>query len=734
MWRNKAKQGIRIKLMIPGAVALLVVLAIVEWWFVPLNVADRREHLEHDQKAMLAVVSSTLQEDVLSGNLGHIYSVLDNAVAVNKSWNGVMLTDESGVLLYPARKPSNTLISNEMLTQPILFAGKLIGRITLYYDTRTELQAEKAQIHDIAIWVLAIIFTALIANYIWQDTVLRRPVKKLVAMAKLLSGGDFSKAVTVSGNDEIGQLGSAMEFLRVNLITLTDHMREHSEHTQAILENVGEGIITTDEHGIVNSFNTAACNIFGYRPSEVVGMNIKMLLPELHRGRHDQYIADYLKTGMKKAMGRWLENIGIRSNGQQFPIRILVSEIERQGKKIFIGVVRDITERKQAERALLEARDTAQNYLDVASVMLLSLDKHGCITMLNKQGCSITGYQHDELIGKNWFDICALESDRHELQEYYNLVMAGEEPPLNYCQVKLLTKTGSVRTLFIYSSLLRATDGRISGVLYSGEDITEQQRIVKERRQLQQQLTQAQKMEAIGQLTGGIAHDFNNMLAGILGFAELSQDEARQAGNATIVEYLEHVRNSGERARDLVAKMLAFSRQRDSKTAQSVLLSSVIPELLKLLRPVLPTSIEIRTELEYSATPVLLDMVELQQVLMNLCINARDAMNHQGKLLISVRKVAMSEMACSSCHQQIMGDYVDLCVSDTGSGMNKATIEKIFEPFFTTKEVGKGSGMGLSMTHGIVHDRGGHVFVQSEPGKGTEFHLLFPIYAEQAVA
>ncbi len=733
MWLNKYTQGIRFKLMIPGALALLVVVVIIEWVFVPLHVNDRRAHLKQDQSEMLNVVASTLLEDILSGNLGHIYSVLDNAITVNSTWKGVALTDQSGIKLYPAHKLKETVVANKVLIHPILFGGRPIGNITLYYDDAQELREEKTEIQNIGIWVLATIFIALIVNYLWQDRVLRNPIHKLLNMANMLSEGNFTRSITVAGSDEIGQLGSAMEYLRANLVTVTEHMHEHSEHTQAILENVGEGIITIDEYGIINSFNSAACHIFGYETSEVVGMNINMLLPEPHRSRHDGYLANYLRTGKKNAIGRWLENFGVRSNGEQFPIKILISEIERQGRKIFIGVVRDITERKATERALYEARDRAQNYLDVASVMLFSLDKQGCVTMLNRAGCTITGCTFTDLQGRNWFDTCVPASDRHELRNYYAEVMAGKEPLYKYLQVKLINKKNEVRSLYLYGSLLQAGDGGISGVIFSGEDITEQRLIISERKQFQQQLVQAQKMEAIGQLTGGIAHDFNNMLAGVLGFAELAELIAHDIANKDLQEYLGHIRQSGERARDLVAKMLAYSRQREGGNPQPVLLSTVIPELLKLLRPILPSSIIVNTELEQISEAVVVDMVELQQVVMNLCINARDAMDHEGKLKIAVRKTAVHDMVCTSCQLPCDGHYVELSVSDTGTGIKQETIDKIFEPFFTTKEVGKGSGMGLSMSHGIVHTRGGHIVVESELGKGTTFRLLFPV-AEQQMA
>jgi PAS domain S-box-containing protein len=397
-----------------------------------------------------------------------------------------------------------------------------------------------------------------------------------------------------------------------------------------------------------------------------------------------------------------------------------------EGKPLLMsGSQSDISERRHAELALREAHDKAQQYLDTASVMMLSLDTQGCVRMINNKGCEITGYSGVELLACNWFDTCVPLSDRGEFSSYYHEVMAGRDELLGYLQMKLVTRNKGVRTLYLYSSMLRGADGGITGALFSGEDITDSQRIVQERRQLQMQLNQAQKMDAIGQLTGGIAHDFNTMLAGILGFAELAQEQANTLGDQTLVGYLEQVIKAGERARDLVIKMLAFSRHRNVSAPEPVLLSAVIPEMLKLLRPLLPASIKIHTELE-AAPPVFVDTVELQQLMMNLCINARDAMRQAGTLNIVVRKVARQHVICDSCHASFSGNYTELCVGDTGTGIDPATLQKIFDPFFTTKEVGKGTGMGLAMLHGIMHGRNGHIEVESKSGVGSQFRLMFP--------
>lgn len=267
-------------------------------------------------------------------------------------------------------------------------------------------------------------------------------------------------------------------------------------------------------------------------------------------------------------------------------------------------------------------------------------------------------------------------------------------------------------------------------------------RTLKERHQLNKQLRQAQKMEAIGQLTGGIAHDFNNILSAILGFTNLALMHFVKDDQPELRDYLNEVLRAGERACDLVSQMMVFSRTGSGKT--SILeLPPIINEVTKMLHVTLPSSIKLSNKIDEGVPAVMMEPVQLQQVLMNMCINARDAIGNKGCINIRLRRVNIIHNnqgavessqndkglrhICDSCHNVIeAGDYVELSVQDTGAGISKDKLKNIFEPFFTTKEVGKGTGMGLSMAHGIIHQYGGHILVDTELGVGTMFQVLLP--------
>jgi CheY-like chemotaxis protein len=231
-------------------------------------------------------------------------------------------------------------------------------------------------------------------------------------------------------------------------------------------------------------------------------------------------------------------------------------------------------------------------------------------------------------------------------------------------------------------------------------------------------------MEAIGQLTGGIAHDFNNILQGILGNLVLAEERQDELADAKLGRYLERAHSASQRARDLIQQMLIFSRGRSGERRPTAA-ATLIADATRLLRSTLPATLELATEVADGQPAALLDPVQFEQVLLNLCINARDAMQGTGRLRLSARHARIGAV-CASCRQRVEGSFVEIAVADSGPGIASEVRERMFDPFFSTKEVGKGSGMGLAMVHGIVHQHGGHVLVDAAPEGGACFRLLLP--------
>ena len=252
-----------------------------------------------------------------------------------------------------------------------------------------------------------------------------------------------------------------------------------------------------------------------------------------------------------------------------------------------------------------------------------------------------------------------------------------------------------------------------------------------EKKKLQRELNQVHKMQALGQLSSGIAHDFNNILNIIMGYLDISLKRYGDVVPEKMVKNLETAMQASERARDLVAQMMTFSRF-GIEAEQPMQFAPVLEESVKMLRSILPSSISIQLHCEEELPMVLMDPAKLQQLLMNLCINAKDAMQGVGTLMIRLGWHRDVNNECACCYKEVKGDWIELSVSDTGSGMTPETLEHLFEPFYTTKEIGKGTGMGMSVLHGIVTGHGGHTLVETVPGKGSTFRLLFSPVVEAA--
>jgi PAS domain S-box-containing protein len=276
-------------------------------------------------------------------------------------------------------------------------------------------------------------------------------------------------------------------------------------------------------------------------------------------------------------------------------------------------------------------------------------------------------------------------------------------------------------------------DGRLRGFRGVTVDLTDQRLGDQERSALQDQLQQAQKMELLGLMTGGIAHDFNNILASILGYAGLAARDASATLGERQAGYLEQIRVAAERGAELITQMLAFSRGETAARSPQAL-SALVQLAVKMLRPTFPSSIEIRTELDAALPPVVTTAVEIQQIVLNLCINARDAMPATGTIALSLAARKDCQEQCASCGGGIDGDFVVLTVADNGAGIPEDVCRRIFEPLFSTKSVGRGTGLGLAMVHGIVHRNHGHISVATAAGQGTRFDIFLPAASTPAKA
>ena len=379
--------------------------------------------------------------------------------------------------------------------------------------------------------------------------------------------------------------------------------------------------------------------------------------------------------------------------------------------------------RSEKELALRKSEDRLRATVEAALDCIIAMDGDGRVIEFNSAAEQCFGYRKHSILGQPLADLIIPERFRAQHTQGMNRFRAsGERVFLGQrVEVTAMRADGSEFPAELAIDVAQGPEGEIFiGYL---RDITERREAEENRQRLETQLRQAQKMEAIGQLTGGIAHDFNNILTAMMGYVVLAEEHIEGRADAKLARYLSRARRSGQRARDLIQQMLTFSRGQSGER-RPVALAPLIPEWVRLLESTLPSSIEIATDLDAQTPPTLLDPMHGEQILMNLCINARDAMQGHGMLTIRLTHGAQVQAVCASCRQPVEGRFIEVTVSDTGSGIPADVQEHMFEPFYSTKEVGHGSGMGLAMVHGILHDYGGHLLVDSRPGKGTSFRIL----------
>ncbi|MCO6411570.1 MAG: PAS domain S-box protein, partial [Thiogranum sp.] len=364
-------------------------------------------------------------------------------------------------------------------------------------------------------------------------------------------------------------------------------------------------------------------------------------------------------------------------------------------------------ERLNADSARGKSEDRLRATVEAALDCIIAMDRDGRVIEFNPAAERCFGFRKADILGRRLAELIIPERFRasHEAGMSTFLETGAGAYLGRRIEVTAMRADGSEFPAELAIAVAQGGDGEIFiGYL---RDIAERQKAEQQRRQLEAQLRQAQKMEAIGQLTGGIAHDFNNILTAMMGYVALAEEHTQGRNDEKLAKYLDRIGRSGQRARDLIQQMLTFSRGQRGEP-RPVPLASLIKEWVNLIASTLSSSVEIVTELDPGTPAAMVDPLHIEQVLMNLCINARDAMQGQGTVTIALHPAHCADCVCISCRQPVAGQYIELAVSDTGPGIAPDIQERMFEPFFSTKAPGQGSGMGLAMVHGIVHEYGGH--------------------------
>lgn len=522
----------------------------------------------------------------------------------------------------------------------------------------------------------------------------------------------------------IGQQGKPDSFLavRTNITKQKEaesQIRSEREFLNTTLENIKNGIIVLDGKGKVKLVNATARNYF-IDLQDI--LKCKCHTNCLQPCKMQSIIKDAL-------VGNTLDEVPLTftsiNNNERHDFYVSGRPIiDKQGAQVGSLIsMQDVTDKLSAEKKMLDSNFRFDAIFDNDAIAIRTSDNSHNILNVNTAFEKMLGYSKVEL-QKLGLDAIThpddIEGSHEKYQEFFNGSVDSYRLEKRY-----IHKNGSI--VWGRVSAFRLNNNEDRYLVSMIADITNEKLMEEERKYLQRQLIQVEKMEAIGALTGGIAHDFNNILASIMGYTDLALMKFCPEPESKLKQYLTEVYKAGDRAQNLIAQMMDFSRDGGS-SRRNLAMEFTVKETLKMMVPTLPSSVHINYYCDEKDLPqIFIDPVRLQQVVMNLIINARDAIGGKGEISISVKRYHGKPTKCLSCYQVFDGQYVELCVSDLGVGMSPTELELAFTPFYTTKDVGKGTGMGLSVIHGVVHENDGHILVDSGLGRGSDFRILFEI-------
>lgn len=514
-----------------------------------------------------------------------------------------------------------------------------------------------------------------------------------------------------------------------------------------IVSIAADAIITIDAGMRITLFNKGAEQIFGYEHDEVVGQPLDILLPEPARMTHNEHIVAFGRSGITaRRMAERREIMGRRKSGQIFIADASISKLETGGETFYTAVLRDVTERREAQRVIEHSKQVLEVALDVGKIGLFEHDYSNGTLFWSPVLRSMLGVGSDETPSTELYQSLIPPDALAPLKAQLAPALDPSGDGNFFAEHPIVDRQGTTRWLSVRGQTT-FRNGKPERTIGAVADITErkltqavlEEKIeastrelkleMKRREESQAQLVRTQRMEAFGQLTGGIAHDFNNLLTVITGNLELLEMRVEDEKQRTL---LKRAQDSAEMGARLTGRLLTFARRRHYE-ATTLNLNEVVIDLAELLESTLGEPITVTTVLERNPWTVVADASEIENAILNLAINARDAMPAGGRLVIETSNTTINDPTVAMATKLTPGAYVQLSISDTGVGMSNAVLQKAFEPFFTTKEPGKGTGLGLSTIYGFVQQAGGAVTIYSEEGIGTTVNIYLP-RAEQVAA
>ncbi len=548
----------------------------------------------------------------------------------------------------------------------------------------------------------------------YRDGLEGKPVPSRYEFRAIRKDGSMGRFEIFATRMEIG--GETM--IQASFIDITERTRaeeqlaQSEEKYRAIIDNMEEGYYEVDLAGNIALFNRSFVTILGYGPDELIGMNNRNFMDGENAREVFRVFSGVFRTGEPVQAFDWEI---IRKDGGRRIVEASVSLIrDASGTPTgFRGIVRDVTEEKTMARLLAESERRYHTVYEVAPLAFVLWDRDRRVTGWNRRAEEMFGWSRDEVTGRDFLEFLVPDSDRPGVEGAVERMVAGALPSRGIN--RNLTRRGEIITCEWSNTVFRGSAGRVEEILSLALDITE-------RRRLEGELFQSRKMESIGRLAGGVAHDLNNMLTPIIGYADMllldaPMDEAHLDG-------LIQIKEAAERARDITHQLLAFSRKQVF-VMKTVDLGRAVTGFKKILRRTIREDIEIDIRVPAETCAIRTDPAQIEQILLNLAVNAQEAMSEGGVLTVEISRVTIDGDFAKRHPDASAGDHALLSISDTGCGMDGETLEHVFEPFFTTREAG--TGLGLATVYGIVRQHNGFIWASSVPGRGSTFRVYLPL-------
>jgi PAS domain S-box-containing protein len=487
-------------------------------------------------------------------------------------------------------------------------------------------------------------------------------------------------------------------------------LEDQAVRMHILVDQSQDGIVILNQDGSVYESNQRFAEMLGYSLEEVSHLcvwNWEFSYPK-------EQVQEMLKTVGRG--GDSFETVHRRKDGSTYYVDIRTNAADFAGQKLIFCVCRDISDRKKAE----EVHEMLMAAIEQTDDIVIITDRRGVIQFVNAAFYTSTGWKQQDILLRNPGVLSTSHYDKALYRSLWRTILRG-----NTWKGRMVIdhKDGTFLNLAVSVSPVHDSSGKIVNYVAVARDVTEQI-------QLQERLEQAQRMESVGRLAGGVAHDYNNVLSVILGYTELALEKLDKS--STLYADLLEVQKAGQRSADITRQLLAFARKQ-TIVPKVLDLNATIEGMLKMLHRLIGEDVELKWLPKSMLWKVKMDPSQIDQILANLCVNARDAIEDTGKIVIETANITTDDLYCADHPDCSLGDYVLIAFSDDGCGMSKEVLENLFEPFFTTKGVGEGTGLGLATIYGIIKQNDGFINVYSEPGKGTTFRVYLPRYVEEVI-